>query len=192
MQIIINQADIHTAIRNFIMSQMPMANDTNIEIELKATRGDEGYTAVIEINPPKPPQGGKPKTISTAVTSGKGPDTTANAKSEAPKASTEVQEPEPGMADAEAPVVATEAKITPKAVVKATAPKAPANDAADAAVETGAEAKAEAEAVEAKGPEKTLIFGRKDPVTEASVDGPAPRSIFAGMQRPSNSAAATG
>jgi hypothetical protein len=51
MQITITQDEIETAIANFILSQVSVNEDMDINIDLKATRGDEGYTAVINIVP---------------------------------------------------------------------------------------------------------------------------------------------
>jgi hypothetical protein len=51
MQITINQAEIEEAIRERIHAQITIKDGMRIDIDLKATRGDEGYTAVIDIVP---------------------------------------------------------------------------------------------------------------------------------------------
>ena len=57
MQIIITEAEIKTAIRNHILQRMMFTTTQNIEVDLRATRGSEGYTAVIEIDEsPKEPE----------------------------------------------------------------------------------------------------------------------------------------
>lgn len=56
MQITIVQAEIETAIRDYIRSQVNVRPNMDIEIELRATRGAEGYQAVIFITPSKSPQ----------------------------------------------------------------------------------------------------------------------------------------
>lgn len=49
MQITINQAEIEEAIRDFVTRKLTVNAGQRIDIELKATRGDEGYTAIIDI-----------------------------------------------------------------------------------------------------------------------------------------------
>jgi len=55
MQITIIQSEIETAIRNYIMSQITVREGQRIDIDLKATRGPEGYQAVIDIVPENTP-----------------------------------------------------------------------------------------------------------------------------------------
>lgn len=50
MQIRIVQVEIEEAIRNHILSQISLKPDQNIEIELSATRGPEGFIATIDIS----------------------------------------------------------------------------------------------------------------------------------------------
>ena len=49
MQITLTQAEIETAITDYIKSQMTIADGQRITIDLRATRGNEGYTALIDI-----------------------------------------------------------------------------------------------------------------------------------------------
>lgn len=49
MQITLTQPEIETAIINFVKSQMTIADGQRISIDLRATRGEEGYTALIDI-----------------------------------------------------------------------------------------------------------------------------------------------
>ena len=51
MQITLVQTEIETAIRNYIHSQIVVKEGMKIDIILKATRGDEGTTAIIDITP---------------------------------------------------------------------------------------------------------------------------------------------
>lgn len=51
MQITIVQSEIETAIRNYIGEQINVKEGMQIDIVLKATRGDEGQTAIIDIHP---------------------------------------------------------------------------------------------------------------------------------------------
>jgi hypothetical protein len=49
MIITINQNQIEQAIKNYVNSKMVIAEDQRLDIDLRATRGAEGYTAVIEV-----------------------------------------------------------------------------------------------------------------------------------------------
>lgn len=49
MIITINQNQIEQAIKNYVNSKMVIAEDQRLDIDLRATRGTEGYTAVIEV-----------------------------------------------------------------------------------------------------------------------------------------------
>jgi hypothetical protein len=49
MQITIVQAEIEQAIRNYIQDQINVKDGMRIDIALKATRGEEGTTAIIDI-----------------------------------------------------------------------------------------------------------------------------------------------
>lgn len=51
MQITINQAEIEDAIRTFVRSQLPALGKAQIIIDLRATRGADGTTAIIELLP---------------------------------------------------------------------------------------------------------------------------------------------
>lgn len=49
MQIIIIQTEIEEAIRNHILNQIAIKDDQRIDIDLRATRGSDGFQAVIDI-----------------------------------------------------------------------------------------------------------------------------------------------
>ena len=51
MQIIINQSEIESAIRTYVQEQINVKPGMQIDIDLKATRGAEGATAIIDISP---------------------------------------------------------------------------------------------------------------------------------------------
>lgn len=51
MQIIIVQAEIEQAIRNHILSQINIREGMEIDIDLRATRGEAGFQATINITP---------------------------------------------------------------------------------------------------------------------------------------------
>lgn len=205
MQIIINQSQIHEAIRNYILAQISVVGEKEIQIELKATRGDEGYTAIINIGDPTPTpttktrapaaQAAKSTTTRAPAASKSEPKAEAKAEAEATVAPAVDAAGEPPFDIDDTPAsenVPVEPQAEPE--VKATKPifkpatkpaKEPANDAPEAAQGVTGEAPA------AK-PEKVLSFGRKPEeaapeVASAANDQAPPRSIFASMQRPVNS-----
>lgn len=49
MQITLNQAEIELAIREFVNKRVAIAEDISVAIDLKATRGDAGFTAHIDL-----------------------------------------------------------------------------------------------------------------------------------------------
>lgn len=51
MQITLVQTEIEAALRAYILSQINIRDGMKIDITLKATRGDEGTTAIIDITP---------------------------------------------------------------------------------------------------------------------------------------------
>lgn len=55
MQITINQTEIEAAIKAHILSQINIKEGHDISITLKATRGDDGTTAIIDITPSENP-----------------------------------------------------------------------------------------------------------------------------------------
>lgn len=50
MQITLNQDEIEDAIRGFVLGHITIADDTHIAIDLKAGRGDNGFTATLDLN----------------------------------------------------------------------------------------------------------------------------------------------
>jgi type IV secretory pathway VirB10-like protein len=53
MQIIIVEAEIKQAIKDLILNQMSIKEGMDVEIDLKATRGEAGFMATIDIVPAK-------------------------------------------------------------------------------------------------------------------------------------------
>ncbi len=49
MQITLNQAQIEQAITDYIGARLTLAPTQALEIDLRATRGAEGYTAVVDV-----------------------------------------------------------------------------------------------------------------------------------------------
>lgn len=56
MQIILTQQQIEEAIQNFLLSMMTLKAGTTFAIDFRATRGDAGYTAVIDMVSANRPQ----------------------------------------------------------------------------------------------------------------------------------------
>lgn len=90
MQITLIQSEIEQALKNYINDIMSVKDGMEIEIQLKATRGEEGTTAIIDIVPQKP------KAARGGRTSGEIP-----AKAEPVKATAAPVKAEPAQAVAE-------------------------------------------------------------------------------------------
>lgn len=90
MQITLIQSEIEQALKNYINDIMSVKDGMEIEIQLKATRGEEGTTAIIDIVPQKP------KAARGGRTSGEIP-----AKAEPVKAAAAPAKAEPAQAVAE-------------------------------------------------------------------------------------------
>jgi hypothetical protein len=69
VQIIIVQAEIETAIRNHILSQINVREGMEISVDLAATRGAEGFKATIDIVPCKNPTSINPVQVPAPVVS---------------------------------------------------------------------------------------------------------------------------
>lgn len=98
MQITLIQSEIEQALKNYINDIMSVKDGMEIEIQLKATRGEEGTTAIIDIVPQKP------KASRGGRTSGEIPAKVEPAKAEVAQAVAEAA-PEPvaeSVAEAEA------------------------------------------------------------------------------------------
>lgn len=68
MQITIVQTEIEEAIRNYILGQISVHENHRIDIDLKATRGEQGFQAVIDIVPnDDKPSGSKAPTATKAA-----------------------------------------------------------------------------------------------------------------------------
>ena len=87
MRIILVQAEIETALKQYVLGQINIAEGQDITIDFKATRGEDGATAEINISKPGAiPNGQKqPQTVATsrstpaAVTTQSGGSTTSPA-----------------------------------------------------------------------------------------------------------------
>lgn len=120
VQIIIVQSEIEEAIRSHILGTLNVREGMRIDIDLKATRGDTGYQAIIDIVPettaarptqdPAPEPDPIPQTAATTVRATRQPRT--------PKPEPEVAERQPTEADL-APAGTVQAEAQPAAAVQA-------------------------------------------------------------------------
>ncbi len=67
MRIIITQEEIEEAIEKLILDQVEVPEDMRIDITLKATRGDEGYTAEIDIVAFNAPEDGTDRSVDPRI-----------------------------------------------------------------------------------------------------------------------------
>lgn len=134
LQITLNQTEIENAIKAYLQNLLVFADGTDIKIDMKATRGAEGFSATIDVNPDSEEQAlieqqekdriakAKEATLekagrflnSTAETA-----RAARAKSESKQTITTSEEEE------ETTVVTNEPEETKPAVEKSTAPAEP-------------------------------------------------------------------
>ncbi|QDP54353.1 MAG: hypothetical protein Unbinned4120contig1000_5 [Prokaryotic dsDNA virus sp.] len=67
MRITLNQEEIEEAIEKLILDQVDVPDDIRIDIDLKATRGDEGYTAEIDLLPFDAPTDGTDRSVDPRI-----------------------------------------------------------------------------------------------------------------------------
>lgn len=67
MRVILAQDEIEQAIRNLIIEQVNVPEDMRIDINMKATRGDEGYTAEVDIVSQDSPSDGTDRSIDPRI-----------------------------------------------------------------------------------------------------------------------------
>jgi hypothetical protein len=167
MQITINQAEIEEAIRERILGQIQIKDGMRIDIDLRATRGDEGYTAVIDIVPKTAERRTSTQSEAPTKVETPAPKASAPAKAAAPKRSASVfgtggTSAKPAETKVEEPAVTIEEEAPVIA-------EADAEVAADPIPDT---------AVEAEAPAETA----QEPAQEA----PARPSLFSGLKKPVN------
>lgn len=175
MQITINQTEIEEAIRNHILGQITVRDDMRIDIDLKATRGDEGYTAIIDIVPstaerrPTSEDQGSTRSEAPAKAEAK----SAPAKTIVPKKSSTIFGG--GASSKTQPVKAEEPVVQPQVEAQAEAEVVIAEPDAEVAASPEPDTAVEAETEAA--PEAA-----QEPAGEA----PARPSLFAGLKKPEN------
>lgn len=162
MQIILTENEIKQAIEEFVFKSMNVNEDKAIDIDIKATRGADGTTAVIDI---VDREGDTPEPVKDVKTSAKkkpGPKPKAVDKPQASTTSCDEQEaPDPEPAETEAqPVFEEESE------------------------ETTATEEPESEAEEDDG---SVVDPVEETETEEAPTEPAPKkSLFAGLGKPKN------
>lgn len=168
MQIIIVQAEIEAAIRNYINNQLQVKDGHRIDIELSATRGADGFKATIDIvaaNAPSLPKG-SPE-VDAAPAPAPAP-TPSPAKAEVAVVRSVISSPAP------APKPETAAKDPEAAQALSTdGAAAEAGAASNASAETAQEGAADAGA-------------KQDGAPVVEVEAKPARSLFAGLKKSVN------
>lgn len=171
MQITIPQAEIEQAIEAHVREQVVVREDQEVVIDLRATRGPEGYQAIIDIRrkDEAPASPGRKKAGSSAPSPAPAKAKSTVAKDTVVVAKTakveKVAEPK---AEAE-PVAEVEAKVEEELTPAATEPETL------------------AEKVQSEGDEAEAATEATEEVEEDTVPTPAPRqSLFGGLKPPVN------
>ncbi len=150
MQITIIQSEIEEAIEKHIREQIVVKDDFRIDIELRATRGEDGYQAIIDIVPAKSERKARPAVEHAPVQAA----VKAAAKATRPKAVTPAKIEGTVVAEDEPEVEAeVEAEVATPVVAEEEAPFDTAEEAAVVAAE--AEPAVEPEAA----PKRQSLFG---------------------------------
>jgi hypothetical protein len=115
MQLILTQNDIELALKNYVNSLLTINGDTEITVELKATRGADGSTAIIDILPAtKAKTIEAPKEVPAPVTKRVVTATKAEVvKDEPPQEVEKSSDPEPSVAVSSDPEPEDEAENVP-------------------------------------------------------------------------------
>ena len=187
MQITIVQSEMEEAITDYIRRQISINEGMAIDIDLRATRGAEGFQAIINIRPVAESDARMPAAQSASIVSTPAPDVT------------DVPEPTKPLKIQE---TVTKAKEAPKATKspKTAAPKPEPEITLDDVMEvTDAENDSSADPEADTSKVKSLFGQQKGGVegqaadaagdsndTNESSETAAPKSIFGGMKRPVN------
>lgn len=67
MRIVLNEKDISTAIEGYILENVTVPDDMRIDIDLKATRGEQGYTAEIDLVHMTSPADGSDRSVDPRI-----------------------------------------------------------------------------------------------------------------------------
>lgn len=169
MQIQLNQVEIETAIRNYVHEQINVREGMQIDITLKATRGDDGQTAIIDIVPAK--------VEAPVVTQA----TSAVAIQRRPRAATPVT---PVKVETQAQVEGTESKQD-EGNEKTAIEKLQAGEVAGSS--TSSAAAATDGIAEDAGQSDTGTAGAQQDSTAEEQPAGEKKSLFSGLSRPKNS-----
>lgn len=156
MQISLVQTEIEQALVDFANSQIKVKEGMQIKVTMKATRGDEGFTATIDIVPVDTVEQ-TPSLVRTAPAGIKAAVTAAKTSTKAETSPAKTPEPDPVVVVAADPSTAQQGQIAD-----------PQTDAPDPVPETIVEQK--------------VVNGPDEPVAAAA---PA-RSLFANLKKPVN------
>jgi hypothetical protein len=178
VQITIIQAEIEEAIRSWIGSRLKVAEGMETTIELLATRGAEGFKAIIDINP----AADMPTQTATGINMATNSQRIVPARSEA-EAAQQVAE-------------VAQAATTVSSIFGGA--NRPVRTAQDVREMMAAEAAAEEKTDTVEAPFDTAVASENVPVTEASdtnedeapAQSPPPstaKSLFKGLRKPTNS-----
>jgi hypothetical protein len=165
MQIIIVQAEIETAIRNYITSQINLREGQNITVDLTATRGEAGFKAVIDIMPITATH----SPVTLHVMPAKTAEVATVVNSNAVQTVLTVQ-----------PKTAAEMRQTLEAEYEAEAKKE-AEVVVEAKVETPV-----AEAATTETPTESVVVQTLDAPADSGSETSKHRSLFGGLRRPTN------
>ncbi|ANJ65194.1 hypothetical protein FROZEN_65 [Erwinia phage vB_EamP_Frozen] len=153
MQVTLTQAEIEQALKNFINDQINIKEGMEINIDIRATRGADGTTAVIDIVP-----AGSSTQVAAAPVKAVKAETKPVAKEEAPKPEVKAEKAATVVADAKAEDTQDVAQTNTGAVAgSATVAGEETAQAAEPVQETKAEVAQEA------APRQSLFSGLKKP-----------------------------
>jgi hypothetical protein len=166
MQLILTQTDIEIALIDYANKVITVKDGMSITVELKATRGADGATAIIDISPAQNTPAAKSPEVQTPATAKAEPTKPATkpAATQKPVAASKASEVIEQAASKEVPVeTGTEAADELDQVETTnTTPQIDTNEGAEAAMAETAEAEPEAEA-EVKTPAKSLFANLRTP-----------------------------
>lgn len=161
MQLILTQSDIETALINYVNDLVNIKDGMSITVDLKATRGADGATAIIDISPVKTATAKAEPVVKPSVVT--------NTPSK-PAAKAEVK-PEVVKEDKAEPVTTQVTDPTP-AVAEEQEPESTTGPAVDEAAEANAVEESAEVAQEAQA--------------EAAETQAKPKSLFEGLRKPKN------
>lgn len=170
MRITLVQAEIELAIRRYIGSQLTVANGTKMVIDLKATRGEEGFMAQVDIFP-----------------ASEGPNFTKEIPADKAPASNVFDLNKPKTVAALSPMILGQGEGTASASTPQQEPEKPDNAAA-ASDAAQAQSDDQVSAAADTGSNETTAATGTDSSTGATTPATAPkgRSLFSGMHKPKN------